>query len=150
MLFGPSALLVAIAPPALTLPFVAASGFLASGSGAVYNINQVSYRQAITPPRMQGRMNATMRLIVWGTIPIGSTLGGYLGSTLGLHTTIWLGAIGACFAFVPLLFSPLRSLRTMPEPVTDTPAMETIGEAVDESPRPLPSVPHPALVDETE
>ena len=72
------------------------------------------------------------------------------GGTLGLHTTIWIGAIGAFFAFVPLLFSPLRSLRTMPDPVMDTPAVETIGEAVDESPRPLPSVPHPALQDVTE
>ena len=37
----------------------------------IYNVNQVSLRQAITPERMQGRMNATMRFIVWGTMPIG-------------------------------------------------------------------------------
>ena len=48
-------------------------------AGVVYNINQVSFRQAITPRRMQGRMNATMRFIVWGTIPIGSIVGGMLG-----------------------------------------------------------------------
>ncbi len=33
-------------------------------------------RQAITPPRMQGKMNATMRFIVWGTMPVGAILGG--------------------------------------------------------------------------
>ena len=31
----------------------------------VYNINQVSLRQAIVPIRLQGRMNATMRFVVW-------------------------------------------------------------------------------------
>ena len=41
----------------------------------VYNVNQVSLRQAITPDRMHGRMNATMRFLVWGTIPIGSLIG---------------------------------------------------------------------------
>ena len=79
--------------------------------GVVCNINQVSLRQAITPPRMQGRMNATMRFIVWGTIPIGSIIGGFLGGTIGLHETIWIGAIGGAFSAVPLFFAPLMSLR---------------------------------------
>jgi hypothetical protein len=85
----------------------------------VYNINQISYRQAICPPRMQGRMNATVRFLVWGTIPIGGIVGGILGSTIGLHATVWVGAI---LGFMPAIFpffSPVRHLRTMPEPVTD-------------------------------
>jgi MFS family permease len=114
--FGPAALLVAIAPPNLALPFVAASVFFAGLGGAIYNINQVSLRQAITPERMQGRMNATMRFIVWGTIPIGSILGGFLGGVIGLHETIWIGAIGGIFVFLPVLLSPVRSLRRIPEP----------------------------------
>ncbi len=85
MIFGLSGLLIALAPPNLAVPFVAASGFLAGLGGAVYNINQVSLRQAITPERMQGRMNATMRFIVWGTIPVGAILGGFLGGVIGLH-----------------------------------------------------------------
>jgi MFS family permease len=112
---GPSALLVAIAPPNLALPLVAASIFLGGLGGAIYNINQVSLRQAITPERMQGRMNATMRFIVWGTIPIGSTLGGILGGVIGLHETIWVGAIGGCFVFLPALLSPVRSLQQIPD-----------------------------------
>ncbi len=50
-----------------------------------YNMNQVGLRQAITPDRMLGRMNATMRLIVWGTIPIGALIGGFLGGIIGLQ-----------------------------------------------------------------
>jgi MFS family permease len=117
LIFGPATLLVAIAPRDVALPFVAAYGFLGGLGGAVYNINQVSLRQAITPERMQGRMNATMRFIVWGTIPFGNVLGGFLGGVIGLHPTIWIGAIGGLFVFLPVLLSPVRGIREMPAPL---------------------------------
>jgi MFS family permease len=148
LFFGPSAVLVAIAPREAALPFVAGMTFIGSCAGVIYNINQVSFRQAITPPRMQGRMNATMRFIVWGTIPLGSALGGFLGGAIGLRQTIWIGAAGGLFSFVPLVFSPLWSLRTMPEPVTDEAAIDVLGEAIDETPRPLPLTPRPAADEE--
>jgi len=91
-------------------------GFGAWLGTIVYNVNQVSLRQAITPHQMQGRMNATMRFIVWGTIPIGELLGGYLGSTIGVRETIWIGFIGGAFAWLPLLIGPLLTLREMPVP----------------------------------
>ena len=47
--------------------------------------HQVSLRQAITPERLQGRMNAAMRWIVWGTIPLGALLGGAIGQWIGLR-----------------------------------------------------------------
>jgi MFS family permease len=119
LLVGPSALLIAIAPADMAAPFVAASVFVGGLGGAIYNINQVSLRQAITPERMQGRMNATMRFIVWGTIPLGATLGGFLGGVIGLHETIWIGAIGGTFVFLPVLLSPVRSLQRIPEPEPD-------------------------------
>jgi MFS family permease len=125
--FGPGALLIAIAPPNLAVPLVAASVFIAGLGGAIYNINQVSLRQAITPERMQGRMNATMRFIVWGTIPVGSTIGGLLGGVIGLHETIWIGAIGGIFVFLPVLFSPVRSLQTIPETEPEDVAAEAAG-----------------------
>ena len=67
-------------------------------------------------------MNATMRFIVWGTIPLGSIVGGALGNVIGLHATIWVGAIGGLIAFIPVTLSSVRQLRTMPEPVDDEPA----------------------------
>ena len=49
------------------------AGTIIGGCGAVvYNIQQVSLRQAITPERMQGRMNSVMRFLVWGPIPLDS------------------------------------------------------------------------------
>jgi MFS family permease len=100
------------------------AGFALFGFASVaYNITQVSLRQAITPERLQGRMNAAMRWIVWGTIPLGTLLGGALGQTIGLHAALWVGAIGGLPVFLTVLLSPVRSIGEMPEPVTEpTPA----------------------------
>ena len=121
-LFGPPNLLVGLAPADNPLPFVVVGVFVAGFADVVYNINQVSLRQAITPERMQGRMNATMRFLVWGTIPVGSLIGGVLGTTIGLRETILLGGILSMLPFLFVLFSPVRSLRTMPEPVDEAAA----------------------------
>jgi MFS family permease len=99
---------------ALNLLLIAAAGFAMGGSGTIYNINQVSLRQAITPEAMSGRMNATMRWFVWGTMPIGSIIGGIIGETLGVRAAILIGGAGATLAFVPLLFGPVWRIREMP------------------------------------
>ncbi len=119
--FSVSAIPVALAPDALVAPAVSLSMILGGFCGVAWNINQVSLRQAITQPRMQGRMNATMRFIVWGTIPLGSIMGGVLGNIIGLHATIWVGAIGSLVSFVPVAISSVRHIQTMPEPVEDEP-----------------------------
>ena len=66
-------------------------------------------------------MNATMRFIVWGTMPVGSILGGALGGIIGLQETIVVGALGGLVAFVPVTLSSVRSIVRMPEPVEDAP-----------------------------
>ena len=109
-----SLIAVAIAPRDAPVPYLIAGGFIGVMTAVVYNINQVSLRQAITPDRMLGRMNATMRFIVWGTIPIGALAGGVLGGVIGLQNTIWVGAIGSFLAFLPVLLSPVRSLQEIP------------------------------------
>jgi MFS family permease len=113
-----------LAPAGLEGVPVLLAGTLLFGFGAMaYNITQVSLRQAITPERMQGRMNASMRWIVWGTIPLGSLLGGALASAYGLRFALWVGAIGSLFTFLPVALSSVRTIATMPEPVIEpTPA----------------------------
>ena len=109
-----SLIAVALAPRDAPLPFLIAGGFIGTVTAVIYNVNQVSLRQAITPDRMLGRMNATMRFIVWGTIPIGALVGGVLGGVIGLQATIWVGALGAFVGFLPVLLSPVRSLKEIP------------------------------------
>jgi MFS family permease len=84
-------------------------------AGVLYNVTQGSLRQAITPERMQGRMNATMRFMVWGTIPVGALLGGTLGDAIGLRATLGVAAVGGLTAVLPVLLSPVRDLREVPD-----------------------------------
>jgi MFS family permease len=116
ILTGPSQLLVPLAPKSFPLPFLVASGALMGFGAVVYNIQQVSLRQAITPQRLQGRMNASMRFLVWGTMPLGSLTGGILAATIGLRPALFVGAAGAFTSFLPIVFSPIRKLRDFPEP----------------------------------
>jgi MFS family permease len=119
---APGMLLIALAPSDAPIPFLIAAGFLTGMSAVVYNINQVSFRQAITPIPMQGRMNATMRFIVWGTIPIGGIIGGAIATVSGVSTAIWVGALGSFLAVIPLVITPVRTLREMPTPTDEAPA----------------------------
>jgi MFS family permease len=95
-------------------PLLIAYGVVATFGGVIYNVNVRSLAQSITPHRMLGRMIATMRFVVWGTIPVGAFVGGVLGSKLGLRPTLWIAAIGGLLAFVPPLLSPLRRLISIP------------------------------------
>jgi MFS family permease len=104
-----------VAPP---VPVLAALGFVEGLTGPIYNISQVSLRQAITPDRVQGRMNATMRTIVWGTIPIGAFVGGILGTSIGLVQTIVLGGILSLLAALWIFLGPVIRLKEQPAPVT--------------------------------
>ncbi len=97
--------------------FIMAGQFVSFIGVVVYNVNQVSLRQAIVPIRLQGRMNATMRFLVWGTIPLGGLAGGLLGTFLGLRTAIGISILGGSLAFLWVLLSPVRSLKKIPEPL---------------------------------
>ena len=113
-LAGAATFAVPLAPRDDPFWFLVVGGIILGYGVVAYNVNQVGLRQAITPDRMLGRMNATMRLIVWGTIPIGALLGGVLGNVFGLVPVLWLAAIGGSLSFLPVLFSPVRSLREIP------------------------------------
>ncbi len=113
---GPGALLLPAAPLQSPVLWIVASVAIVGFTGVVYNINQVSFRQAITPIGIQARMNATMRFLVWGTIPLGAVIGGALATVTSVHTAIWVGAVGLCLPFLSVLLSPVRTLRSVPEP----------------------------------
>jgi MFS family permease len=79
-----------------------------------YNITQVSARQRLCPKPLLGRMNASIRFMVWGVMPIGSLIGGLIGQGFGVVTALIVGAVGNFFSALWIFFSPLRTMRTMP------------------------------------
>jgi MFS family permease len=114
---GVGQVLIPLAPTASPLPFLIIAYATFSFGGVIYNVSQGSYRQAITPHRMQGRMNATMRFVVWGTLPIGAFIGGVLAGPIGLRPTLWVAAIGGMTAVLPIALTSVRRLERIPEPV---------------------------------
>jgi len=111
---GPVGLLMPLATPDVAFWFLSVSFFLAGVLNVVYNVSQVSLRQAITPGHFLGRMNATMRFLVWGTIPIGSLIGAGLSEVIGVRATIWVGSVLGLFVFLPVLFSRVRNVQAIP------------------------------------
>jgi predicted MFS family arabinose efflux permease len=97
-----------------TIPLLAALWMLSSVGIPIFNINQVSLRQAITPDRLQGRMNATIRTIVRGTVPLGSFVGGILGAQFGILWTLIVGAVVSIAGVIFLFIEPVRTLRQIP------------------------------------
>lgn len=77
-------------------------------------INLMSLRQAITPDRLQGRMNASFRFVNVCMMMLGSLTAGVLGETIGLRATLLVSAVGMLLPFLRLLFSPIRDLREQP------------------------------------
>ena len=114
--FGPAALLVALAPLELA---VAAAGLMVlvdSFGIGLHGVNQVSVRQAVTPERLRGRMIATLRFLNFGAIPLGTMLGGALGSLFGLRPAIWVGTAGLFLAALPYALSATHRLIELPSP----------------------------------
>jgi MFS family permease len=124
LLVGPSLLLIPASPMAFPVPMIVFALMLFAFSGVVYNITQLSLRQAITPERLQGRMNSVMRFIVWGVLPLGLLLGGVLATTLGLRPTLFVGAAGGALSWIPVFFSPVRRLERVPERIEPSSAAE--------------------------
>jgi MFS family permease len=143
LLVSTAGILVPLAPRPFPLPLLIASFFVTQFGGVAYNITQVSLRQAITPERLQGRMNAAMRWIVWGTIPLGTLAGGALATAFTLRTALFVGAIGCMPTFLFVAFSPLRNLREMPAPITSPTQAQAEMEGGLIEPAPMITEPRP-------
>ena len=116
VLFGLSGMAVplAVLVPRLALPMIVVAEFAQWMLIVIYYVTAVSVRQAITPDRLRGRVNATMRFLARGVFPVGSLAGGGLGGVLGVPMTLAVAACGLLLAFGWLLSSPVRDLRAMP------------------------------------
>ncbi|WP_248146729.1 MFS transporter [Microbacterium aoyamense] len=109
-LFLPVAALV----PTIALPLLTVQMFIGSFMVLLYNITQVTFRQRVTPPRLLGRMNASIRFVVWGVTPIAALLAGGLGAWLGVTTTMWIGAVLGLASALFVVTGPFWTLRELP------------------------------------
>jgi len=105
---------LAIAVPDLALPLVVAAEFMQWLWLVVFFVNVVSLRQSITPNRLLGRVAASNQVITGGMAPIGSFLGGVIGSAVSVEASLIVGIVGMFLAGGWIVWSPVGQLRSLP------------------------------------
>jgi MFS family permease len=77
-----------------TTPWVAVAMYLmlGVGTGLWWAVN-TTVRQALTPTRLLGRMNAAYRTVSWGVVPFGAAFGGLTAHWLGVRATFLIAGL---------------------------------------------------------
>ncbi|MBX7266482.1 MFS transporter [Micromonospora sp. Llam7] len=105
----------ALAPTVFVLGVVYTVGAL---MGPIFNTTNAAYCYALTPDRLQGRVNGAARMIGWGARPVGALLGGISLETLGAVPTF--AALATWLAIVAAASTASRQIRRAPRPETLT------------------------------
>lgn len=112
---SPFNVLIPLAHDDWRLVFFVLGTTVGGGGQLIYAITQLSYRQSVVPPQILGRVNATMRFLVMGALPLGGLLGGGLGSLIGIRSTLLVIGVGLAVSPLFVVFSPLRGAREVTE-----------------------------------
>lgn len=114
LISGTGLLMIPASMYGLAAPALAGLLMLSNMGMPLWNINQLSLRQAITSNQLQGRMNATMRTITWGTWSVGALVGGILGLRLGVPLAIMIGGLISTLPTLFIIVSPVGKLSKIP------------------------------------
>jgi MFS family permease len=116
IIFPASSLLIPLAggPHPLVLATLFGAEVL-SGIGVILlDINVASIFQAHIPPDLRARVSGAYTTINYGVRPVGSLLGGVLGSLIGVRPTLWVAAVGGLAGVLWLLRSPIARMKELP------------------------------------
>lgn len=97
----------------LTIIIVGFGYMLINAAEPLFNINVISIRQMITPARLMARTTGSIRFLVWGTLPIGALVAGFMGDAFGGRSTMVLIGVGFLLPAIMTLLSPFRHVRTV-------------------------------------
>ena len=111
--------------PAVAFPLLVAQGFVMSFTVLLYNITQVTFRQRITPPRLLGRMNASVRFVRLGR-HADRRAASRARSAPGSASCRRCGSApsASCFAGLFVVIGPFWSMRELPDAQTAESAPE--------------------------
>lgn len=126
---GAAFLLVPLAQRDTAEPLFVSALLLESLANPILSVAQLSLRQSVTPNHLRGRMTATMRVLVWGVLPIGSLAGGVLGGVIGVRATLWIAATIGLASSVALASHSIVSVRDLGE----DPSSESRGDGLEAS-----------------
>jgi MFS family permease len=113
-IFGPVlGVLIPLTDPGIRLAFFVVGNAALGATTAVLKVVGVSYRQAVVPPHLIGRVVATNRVLTWGPLPLGGLLGGGLGQAFGSRTALLVIALMLVTAPLWLLVTPVWRIREL-------------------------------------
>ena len=98
----------------VALALLVGQQLLTDGALTLFDINQVSLRQAITPAHLLGRVNACVRVAEFGSILAGTLLATAASEVIGLRASLWLGVGFTALAALGLALSPVRDVDHIP------------------------------------
>ncbi|XVU22318.1 MFS transporter [Actinoplanes sp. CA-054009] len=116
VLFPAPLILVPWAEGPVTIAALVTAEFLAAAGVMILDIAVGSVQTAATPPTMLAVVSGLERTVNYGIRPIGALLGGALGTLIGVRPALWIATVGALLGVVWILFSPIRSMRDLPNP----------------------------------
>jgi MFS family permease len=123
---------LAVGPLAVLMLF--GGRFVGAAAAAAFNVNAFSIRQARTPDAILGRVNATFKLLDWGTLPIGALLGGTIATIFGLRAALAVAALLGVASVLWLVRSPVRRLDRL----AGAPLVNVFQTPLAASPEPIP------------
>jgi predicted MFS family arabinose efflux permease len=96
----------------LTLLFV--SEFLSGVGLMLLDIMAGSIMAGTVPTALRSRVSGAFMVVNYGVRPLGTTLGGILGTVIGVRSTLWIATVGALLGLAFLLPSPIPMMRDVP------------------------------------
>ncbi|MCX4980846.1 MFS transporter [Streptomyces sp. NBC_00572] len=90
--------------------------FLSCVGVMIVDIAAGSLQMALIPDAVRARVMGAYRTLNHGVRPLGALAGGFLGTVIGLRPTLWIATVGAVFAVLWVLPSPLPRMRELPSP----------------------------------
>lgn len=118
LLVAPAGLLVPHLDRGAWLWIAGAGWVLITAKIGVDNVLSVSLRMSLTPAALHGRMNATFRFVLMGMLAVASALAAAIGELWGVRAVLWAAAFALLLVPLPVLCSPVRSIRVLPDATT--------------------------------
>jgi MFS family permease len=106
VLTWPPHLLLPLAQPGPIGLVLAATGIVIhAAGGTTYNVIVMTRRQHLTPDALRGRVHTSMRVLIWGTMPLGALAAGVFAESVGTRATLTIAVAGILVAIVPAAWS---------------------------------------------
>lgn len=113
---------IARGPAPVVAACLVANQLVTDPAWTIFEVTQVSLRQAVAPANLLGRVNGSIRFASLGGMLLAVVAAGALGDAFGLRATLVIGVCGTWLGMLPLLLSRVRSLRQTPLAPAKVPA----------------------------